>query len=63
MDFQDSLIQKGRVSDIVEIYLRCVRDNNILYLDPTLTKKVEQNREEMEKSVNQKIKTSIHEVS
>lgn len=58
--FEESLLTQGQASGIIESFLKYMKHDNKLVLDNL--KKIETQRDEAEKEVSQKIKTSLQGV-
>ena len=61
-DFQENIVVKGKLVETVESYDKYIKNDDKLFLDVSLSKKIDSQREEVERKVNQKLKASFHEV-
>lgn len=62
MQFEESLLTQGKASNIIETFLKYTKHDNKLILDSVLSKQIENQKEEIEKQFNQKIKSSLQGV-
>jgi len=61
-EFQDATLNKGKLSETIEGYVKYIRTNNQLFIDTSLSKRIEVQRDEIVAKSSDKIKSSIKEV-
>jgi len=61
-DFQENVVAKGKLAETVESYDKYIKNDDKLFLDSALSKKIEHQRDEFDKKLHQKLKISNHEV-
>jgi len=60
--FEESLLTQGNASKIIDMFLKYMQHDNKLILDNPLLKNIDSHKEEVEKQVSQKVKSSLQAV-